>query len=234
MINRLMVSLIVIMATVYATAQEISYKTYMRSALSGWTKKTKSAFFWDDKIASTSTLVPDKTLNKLLAHPRYHSVEEGITEEGSKLLSRYAPDKALDGKEYSAWVEGVSGPGIGEGIILLSKPGVTKIDILPGLSTKKGYKANNRPRELLLEVYEGPVMATQTGLHMYLEKILVSKVIKLRDTPKLQSFSLPQPDKYSHAPKGSRAYAIGLSIRSVYAGSHYDDTCLSEIRLYQR
>lgn len=120
----------------------------------------------------------------------------------------YHAENLLDGNSRTSWVEGVDGDGIGEQLRILferstsDKPAViTAIEVINGFT--RNYKANNRVKEMTLSTDSGSVTVT----------------LKDSNDPQTVSFS---------ALKGR---TLTLTIDSVYKGTKYQDTALSEISL---
>lgn len=123
----------------------------------------------------------------------------------------YSPRMAYDGKNNTAWVEGVEGSGIGEEIIFMvgKKASVVKgINLLNGYCKNKTvYYNNNRIKKVKCIFDDG-----------------MSEIIYLDDEyNKLQSYTFDS----SHTTK-----SITLRIMSVYRGSKYDDTCLTDVTFF--
>jgi len=117
----------------------------------------------------------------------------------------------VDGSAKS-WVEGVQGPGTGERIMFIFDAPVklSCLYIKNGLGDSRWYKANNRVKELQ---FESSIIFSQK----YEKKKFV---IKLNDTQDLSRIDLPEP---------VLCRDFELTITSVYKGSRFDDTCISEI-----
>lgn len=118
----------------------------------------------------------------------------------------YGPAHVADDKAKSAWVEGVKGDGINEYIVVnLSKPTtLIKLSIINGFAHKKYWAMNNRVRQLHI----GP-MSGHGG-----------ETITLEDSMKPQEVTLAKPLKIMQ---------IKFTIKSIYPGSKWQDTALSEI-----
>ncbi len=118
----------------------------------------------------------------------------------------YSPENVIDGDTKTAWCEGVSGSGEGEWIEIdfYTTRTVSNLKIFPGYGeTEKLFRANNRPRALDIE---------------FGDKSHTS--VELTDEYRMQNFSFP--------PKEGGTY-LKISIKDVYKGTKYDDTCISEI-----
>lgn len=121
----------------------------------------------------------------------------------------YDPRLILDSDVRTAWVEGVSGQGVGEGITLqLSGSAlVTGFDLTSGYQkTSALFYKNSRPETILVTFSDG-----------------TSETISLRDAMGTQHILFSQPVETSE---------ISIRIQSVYPGSDYTDTAISEIVLF--
>ena len=120
------------------------------------------------------------------------------------------PQNVVDGDKSTAWVEGSSGDGVGEWIKLESntEQTVSGFSIINGY-TKSNYLyyANNRVAKVLVEYSDG------TNFTFNLE----DKNLDEQGT----TFENIKKTKY-----------IKFTILGVYKGSKYNDTCLSEIRVF--
>ena len=140
----------------------------------------------------------------------------------------YSPAKAWDGNLSTAWVEGVPGPGIGQVIIVDINPFVD-IKIRSGIAASQTlFEQNNRPRKVrfyLLGV-QFPIF-TQSRLGLGGIKTLASFTHELPDRNQWYAVQ-PQWDAYRDDSEYSR-YLLAVEILSVYPGTKYDDTGISEI-----
>lgn len=137
----------------------------------------------------------------------------------------YGPKSAFDGDIKTAWCEGAQGNGTGEVLIVpidISKPvvirgGYCKNDDL--------YKKNARPAQVqvyLLGARRGD--AGQYGTVYTDFRVLSSLKTVLADKNGSQPLPIPEPMGGEY-----RAYFIALEILTVYPGSKWQDTCISEI-----
>jgi hypothetical protein len=128
----------------------------------------------------------------------------------------YSPEKLIAPSLSTAWCEGVDGDGAGEWIELslkepLTSDGGFKLEILPGYAVSQStFKKNNRPKTLAVRINDSPS----------------EKLITLEDYGKIQSFFFEWP--------GKPIKKIRLTIRSVYKGSHYADTCITDVAVLQQ
>lgn len=138
----------------------------------------------------------------------------------------FAAFRAFDKNEDTAWAEGVEGPGIGEVLIVKLEDSRQSIRIRPGFAmTDALFKANNRPRKIrvyAISPHKGDV--TQMGLLYSDWKVLTQKEFELKDSNSWQSIQLP-----GHKPSDTYGSFIAIEIVSVYKGSKYDDTLITEV-----
>lgn len=119
----------------------------------------------------------------------------------------YSKNNILDRNVNTAWVEGSEGNGIGEWIQFDfdTTYAITGLEILTGYVKSKGiFKANNRVREieLISSDYKGNVLFKDTMDWQY---------------------------RYIGAMVTN---SMRLVIKDVYKGEKYNDTCISEIKIY--
>jgi hypothetical protein len=119
----------------------------------------------------------------------------------------YPADNVKDGKGSTPWFEGDPGSGVGSWIEvdLGGSHNVTKVVVFPG-DWSGGWSKANRPKELEVKWSDGSV-ATWT----------------LTDDYMAQTFTPPSPKATS---------TIRLKINSIYNGSAFPDTAISEIVVY--
>lgn len=124
---------------------------------------------------------------------------------------RYIGAHLIDGSAKS-WVEGVEGPGIGETITFIFDEPVklSCIYIKNGIGDSRLHKANNRVKDMELE--SSVIFSSQYEKKKF--------IIKLEDKQDMARIDLPEP---------VACRDILLTIKSVYKGSKFDDTCISEI-----
>jgi hypothetical protein len=126
------------------------------------------------------------------------------TGEGS-----YTPAKVHDGKQASSWVEGDEGSGMGAWILLnlAAEQTVTGVRIWGGdWYNATSWDRANRPKELEISFADGS-----------------KQTVTLRDEMVAQSFTLDKPVKTN---------SVRVKIKSVYAGSTWLDTGISEVQLF--
>ncbi|MEF9951738.1 MAG: discoidin domain-containing protein [Clostridium sp.] len=138
-------------------------------------------------------------------------------EEGNSETRVYDAFKATDGNKNTAWVEGAAGYGEGEWITIT----LNRECEIKGLIIENGYKKqykdkvpdylynrNSRPKKIRLTFDDGS--AEEVILH--------------------DNFNKENRIKLSYPRVASQ---VGIQIMSVYPGSEYTDTCISEVRLFE-
>lgn len=121
----------------------------------------------------------------------------------------HIPENICDNDLSTAWVEGVDGQGYGETLtIYMATPAtVSGVTIVNGYQASEHvYYVNSRPRQLDVTI---------NGQFSF--------AIDLEDIMGEQSFSFDKPVE---------AQDISFTIKDVYPGSKYEDTCISEISLF--
>ena len=119
----------------------------------------------------------------------------------------YKPEWAIQSNPKRAWVEGVKGPGSGESLTV-SFDKATAIDLLcihPGYEVV--YQVNNRPREVALEFSDG-----------------TKAMFEFEDRNEEVVIDLGGP---------ITAKWVKITILSVYPGSQFDDTCITEVYAFR-
>jgi hypothetical protein len=119
--------------------------------------------------------------------------------------NKYALIHLVDGNLETSWVEGVEGDGVGEKvtITLSNKAALKHFRIRNGYWEEKYWSMNNRVKDLML--------VADTGS---------SFTITLKDIPEEQTISLPEEWETKE---------ITFILKSVYPGSKWRDTALTEI-----
>lgn len=129
----------------------------------------------------------------------------------SSQLNGYPPINAVDDNVNTAWVEGAEGDGIGEWLEFEAAGihEVSGIKLINGYAKSEDlYYANNRIKKLRIEL---PGVTTiekslEDGIFDY-QIIDFEKVIDVKN--------------------------IIITILEVYPGNKYNDTCISEIKIYR-
>lgn len=125
--------------------------------------------------------------------------------------------KLLDGRMDTAWVEGVDGVGVGEGVIFSFDESVElgAIKIANGyFKSQKTYDNNGKVSSVYIELSNGG----------YFDKALTNQNYKgVGSTEYTDTIEFEE---------GTNTEYVGLIIADAYKGLKYDDTCISEIVFY--
>ncbi len=151
---------------------------------------------------------------------KYYFDFRGYSAKASSQKDGYPAANLSDSLNSTAWVAGKEG-GIGESVTLtLEKPThVDQIAIIPGYAkSKQLYFANNRIEQVEVSVNGGvPRLAT-----------LPDEYISFSPSS-WKAYQLIDLGPYS-----GDAKTIALTVRKVYPGTRYNDTCISEVLLRKR
>gem|GEM_PF-2715143 len=137
---------------------------------------------------------------------------------------RYAADKAVDGDPSTCWAEGVKDSGIGQRLRIpvksrfsLMKTGpVSGVSLLAGYAkNEETFQNNNRPRKIRLDFCRLSTRGVTMG------SCILRKTLELKDTAKWQHMELN---------RFFCADGLALQIDSVYRGTKFDDTAISELK----
>jgi hypothetical protein len=123
----------------------------------------------------------------------------------------YGPEKLFDARLDTAWVEGDEGDGIGAWIIVeFSQPErLSELQLLNGYHKNRGiYQANNRIRDVLVRTSSG-----------------YQEAWRLDDSPAIQTIVIGDDTPIQW---------VQFVIQSVYRGSKYRDTAVTELRAVRR
>lgn len=169
-------------------------------------------------------------------------VSSSFLKEKNKPADYYAPWKANDTNNKTAWAEGKKGDGVGEKLYLMPvgkfKTKKINFSITNGYAeTEKLYLANNRVKKAKLTIYEarfdicgGYYSARRSDL-----LINTSKIIELKDTMEPQKIIIEVDDKKTQTDDKEMSklvlFMAELEILEVYKGTKYDDTCISEFNI---
>ncbi|MFK7969702.1 MAG: discoidin domain-containing protein [Bacteroidia bacterium] len=147
----------------------------------------------------------------------------------SSLKGDYGPSNAIDGDLSTAWVEGKDGNGVGEWIEFdVDKEGYNyhSAVIIGGYAkSTSSYSKNNRVRKIQVE---------RTITYDNGKTEVMKTVVELKD-----HLYIPISDERFYAiadldDVGDMAWKVSkirFTILEVYPGSHFDDTCISEIMI---
>ncbi len=155
----------------------------------------------------------------------------------SSALEKYPVTHITDNNPSTAWADGVKGSGIGEVVVVEQISDILWIWGGYGKS-KELYAANNRPAKIKIYIlgtfcHDCTPEICMTS-HMV---VLATREIVLKDVNAFQSVSLPEfsikdntidcpgrgtdPEQYREL--------VAIEILSVYRGTKYDDTCITEV-----
>lgn len=119
------------------------------------------------------------------------------------------PLLVLDGDPATAWVEGETGPGLGQWIMArFMEPGgyeVHRVGVLPGYAKGDLFRQYNRVKSATLHFSDG-----------------TTQKIELEDKQAMQFFEIDP----------IRTAFVKLVIDAVYPGDLFDDTCISEMEIH--
>lgn len=145
------------------------------------------------------------------------TASSSLSSQGS---NNYDPNNAHDFSFKNAWVEGVSGYGIGESLtysFVPENPRITQIIVVNGyVKSERAWKSNSRVKKL--RVYHN-------------NEVLAD--LNLKDVRAEQHFEF-QPIGYSNRDdfdilKKKDPWILKFEILEVYKGDKYDDTAITEI-----
>jgi len=158
--------------------------------------------------------------------------------------SNYPPANVFDGKLSTCWVYNTSDSM--QINMYLKLPDVKEpiLNLIGGYSKSSAlFGANGRPEELKLSIYmaqQPKGMVSETGMGFQLFPVHLNKTIAITDSLQLTSIPLKLSEKHflSPAPNGDLLprdsaekveFVLRLSFEKSYAGSRYNDNCLSEL-----
>ncbi|MDX9848244.1 MAG: hypothetical protein RBT74_14775 [Tenuifilaceae bacterium] len=169
--------------------------------------------------------------------------------QGDEPLNRkYSVANLFDGDFTTSWVEGVDGNGVGQFIYVSIPEDFKTINIVNGYGKSKTlFSQNNRVKRLKATLHVGinPVGALSEIAYLFkLSPLDKEFFIDIYDKDSLQTIDFPDElhelNQLKEAIKKSyfehfsdpiyqMVTFLKLEIVSVYKGSKYDDTCISEI-----
>lgn len=153
-------------------------------------------------------------------HPRRVTASSFLENGWNKHAQNYLPLYVADDDPATAWVEGAKGTGVGEAIEWwgpeLTRAKSFRVFLRNGFQkSDKLYRANARPKKVKLE----PLVQGETGP----QTTGAAVEVELKDVLGWQEVPLPVPGK---------VHGVRLTLVSTYPGTSYDDTCLSDLRVY--
>lgn len=177
---------------------------------------------------------------------------ESYAETGS-----YGMHNLFDSDPATGWSEGVEGSGLGEYLWLQIDAASDTIAVVNGFArSERLYYANNRVREIAVSLwggYQPAGMVSEIGPAYIIRDLGMTQRIELADTAERREYQLKldpararqqlqqelpavttYAGKVGMPPVEETALLMRLEIVSVYAGEVWDDTCLSELRVYPR
>jgi hypothetical protein len=146
-------------------------------------------------------------------HADQVSASSFLWNDWNRFQENYHPLYVSDDDPKTAWVEGVDGDGVGEWLRLrvTEMDGATQLR----LHVRNGYQkspslfaANGRPKEVTVKLLPSGV----------------SKRLTLEDADGWQDLVVAQP--------AGKLNGVELRIESVYKGTKYTDTCISDIQVF--
>jgi hypothetical protein len=166
----------------------------------------------------------------------------------------YGPRQVVDGNPATAWSEGVPGNGEGE-VIVVHLGDAVAAEIWTGFGrSERLHKRNGRPRRVRLYVLQAlSGMANQFDLTLGHFLVLARETVELDDLNTYQPLPLPAfevvtdreeridllapffdgdvPGWALNPMRPVEAVYLAIEILSVYPGSVYEDTLISEVRV---
>lgn len=180
-------------------------------------ESTTSYVGWEQRVKDDAehmkkeweTAFSNKAMISKISNDNIIDIEASSYLDESKYNIAHLPERIIDGDLTTGWVEGASGQGIGEYITIYFDDEY----LVSGFSINAGYQKSNdlysknsRPKEIYISFADG------SG---------ESQV--LSDTNGKQDIKLSNPVVTD---------SITLRIDSVYPGSKYEDTVITEMSLY--
>lgn len=149
----------------------------------------------------------------------------------------YGPGRCFDGKTDTAWCEGADGDGIGEVVIVwvdVKRP----VRIWTGFGKNENlWKANNRPKDVEVFIISGETVGWSVNGPNFKMTVIGEKKLTLKDINGWQKLDLDEykevaDDTYQKLDTydlGKAGTFVGIKILSVYPGTKYHDTLITEI-----
>lgn len=177
---------------------------------------------YNDALIADDEKVFDSELTKIDAYAEWESM--------------YSASRAQDGDTTTCWA--VSGTGIGE-VLLAKVDTMQEVFIYTGFQKSLDlFKKNSRPRKVMVYVLEPTYKEATPSAVAYMEvNVVASHEVELKDTFGKQTLPIPAywPTTVKTHPDGTPLddpiyqSFVAIKILSVYPGSKYADTCISEI-----
>lgn len=123
----------------------------------------------------------------------------------------YSIKNVLDSDPGSSWSEGVDGPGIGEFIEFTweEEEDIQILTLINGYAVGNLYKMNNRVKQMEVTVWDDNGRTAQTLINLQDDRNGEYQVFRIEE----------------------KCIKIRFTIKDVYKGTHFDDTCIAEIRV---
>ena len=139
-----------------------------------------------------------------------------LSQNDLRVIANYHPYYLIDNDPNTAWVEGASGSGIKETVLMwvaIPQNATIKIAIRNGFQkTGELFYKNNRVKELEVTFMLGNLYDAE----------YLSKIYTLEDITGWQIIEFKSEKECRY---------IAFTIHSVYRGTTYDDTCISDINI---
>ena len=146
---------------------------------------------------------------------------------------KYSAGNLRDGDPATAWVEGKEGYGEGEVVVLPCTNPERPLEIWAGYGKSQAlFEYNSRPKiiEIALLYTVEPVGAAQYGTGYSDLKVKARTVQTLEDLNGFQPLKVPEVEAEFWDNEEMRAAFLAIRIVSVYPGTKWKDTCISEVR----
>lgn len=177
---------------------------------------------WQNKLDTISSLA--KGPNEFEYYPAFINASSYLQSDWNKFEENYLPQYLFDNRAATAWVEGGKGKnssGTGEFVsfsgLMIKKVKILKLKIRNGYQKSDSlYFANSRPSKLELFVNVDP------NKNYGRKKTIPFSTITLEDKMGWQEFSFPVNQDFR---------SITLKIKSIYQGTKYTDTCISDLQI---
>jgi len=177
---------------------------------------------YNDALIADDEKVFDKELAKIDAYTAWQSM--------------YSASRLQDGDTTTCWA--AAGQGLGE-VVIAKVDAMQDVVIYTGFQKSLDlFKKNSRPRKVMVYVLEPTYQEAGPSSVSYLRvKVVAAREVELKDAYGPQPLPIPSywPTTIKAHPDGSPLEDpiyqsfVALKILSVYPGSKYEDTCISEI-----
>ncbi len=163
-------------------------------------------------LAAASPALAAEPVERRL-HPASVEASSFLWNDFNKFQENYHPNYLVDGDPKTAWVEGAKGAGAGEWVRLKLTPleGATnvRLKVRNGYQKSPGlFRANARAKTVTVKVLPGGA----------------TRQVALKDAEGWQDVAVALP--------AQKVEAIELRVDEVYAGTKYEDLCLSDVQVF--